>query len=80
MKKSGGSRANRRGKEFEQSIADVLEDIGYQLVNSDQFSIMQDKEPVYTQQYVIGKDIYGKSRKVDIILYHPEHWVNCLVI
>ncbi len=80
MKKSGGSRANRRGKEFEKSIEGVLEDIGYQFVNSDRFSIMQDKEPIYTRQYKIGKDIYGTDRKVDIILYHPQLWINWLVI
>ena len=37
-------------------------------------------QPIFSQQCFIGKDIYGKRRRVDFILYHPTRWQDCLVI
>ena len=38
------------------------------------------EQPIYTRQCEIGKDIYGKKRRVDAILYHPRLYPECLVI
>ena len=81
MAKSGGTIANRSGKRLENTISDILEDRDYQYVKPHRFFPMQEmKQPIYTRQCKIGKDVYKKKRRVDIILYHPKLWKNCLVI
>ena len=36
--------------------------------------------PIYARQHEIGKDIYGKTRRVGAILYDPRLYPDCLVI
>ncbi len=38
------------------------------------------RQPIFAEQCTIGRDIYGKQRRVDFILYHPQRWAECLVI
>ncbi|MCS1416619.1 MAG: hypothetical protein M2R46_04370 [Verrucomicrobia subdivision 3 bacterium] len=38
------------------------------------------EQPLFARQCKVGKDIYGKTKRVDVILYHPRLWKNCLVI
>lgn len=81
MAKSGGTVANRSGRRLEDIISSILEDRDYQYVKPYRFLPMQEmQQSIYTRQYEIGKDIYRKKRRVDIILYHPKLWIDCLVI
>lgn len=77
---TSGSRANRRGRSLEQWISSLLAD-EYQLVSPGRFFALRElRQPIYTEQCIIGRDIYGKQRRVDFILYHPQRWPECLVI
>ncbi len=82
MKKSGGAVANRTGQSLEDNICEILTDRGYIFIkpNSKFFPMQKMNQSIFSRQYEIGKDIYGKNRRVDIILYHPNLWKNCLVI
>ena len=58
-----------------------LLDEEYQFVSARLFPALQElRQPIFSRQYYVGKDIYEKKRRVDFILYHPQRWVNCLVI
>ena len=62
-------------------MADVLNEREYLLVPPVRFFPARELEqPIYTRQCEIGKDIYGKKRRVDAILYHPRLYPECLVI
>ncbi len=75
-----GARANRRGRTLENAINDLLKE-EYQQVSSNRFFALRElSQPIYSEQCYIGRDIYGKNRRVDFILYHPQRWSNCLVI
>ena len=81
MKKTGGTVANHSGRRLEDNVSSILEDRGYQFVKPIRFFPMKMMEqPIYSVQYKIGKDIYGKNRRVDRILYHPKLYPSCLVI
>jgi len=78
---TSGKRANRTGKVLETFAAGVIEDSGYQAVSSNRFFALRELEqPIYAPQCEIGSDIYGKRRRVDFILYHPQRWTGNLVI
>lgn len=73
--------ANRSGSRLEANVADILEEHDYRQVLPVRFFPMREMEqPIFTRQCEIGKDIYGKRRRVDLILYHPRLWKDCLVI
>ena len=74
--------ANRSGRRLEEMVADLLEERDYQriLPSVRGFPARELEQPIYTRQYESGKDIYGKRRRVDFILYHPRLWERCLVI
>ncbi len=75
-----GSRANTRGKTLENAIFDLLSE-EYEAVSSLRFFALRDlKQPIFAEQCTIGHDIYGKQRRIDFILYHPQRWPSCLVI
>lgn len=38
------------------------------------------EQPIFAKQCSVGQDLYGRNRRVDFILYHPQRWANCLVI
>ena len=75
-----GARANRRGRILEKFVIDLLDE-QYQQVTPDRFFALRDlRQPIFAEQCHIGRDIYGKKRRVDFILYHPQRWPDCLVI
>ena len=75
-----GARANRRGRTLENSVRDLLSE-EYEHVSAMRFFALRDlNQPIFAEQCFIGRDIYGKNRRVDFILYHPQRWPHCLVI
>lgn len=81
MKNTGGTTANKQEKMLEKNVTSIIVDRGYQFVKPMQFFPMQTMEqPIFTSNYHVGKNIYGKDREVDIIIYHPKLYPNCLVI
>ena len=44
------------------------------------FAMREMEQPIYTKQCEVGRDIYGKNRRVDFLLYHPRKWPQSLVI
>ena len=79
---TGGARANRRGRRLEQFVAEELDDLGYELIWPPFliFAMREMEQPVYAQQVESGRDIYGKTRRVDFLLFHPYRHPNGLVI
>ena len=78
---NGGKFANNAGKRLESFVAQHLDQRGYRYVTRDKFDLEKTlKKSAYTTQYEVGKSIYGKKRRVDLILYHPELYPNCLCI
>ena len=66
---------------LEDFAANILDDKGYMFVIPTRFYPARELEqPIYSRQYELGKDIYGKKRKVDIILYHPRLYSYNLAI
>ncbi len=75
-----GGRANRRGRILEKAVIDLLLE-NYEKVTAKKFFALRElNQPIFSEQCIIGPDIYGKNRRVDFILYHPQRWPNCLVI
>ena len=78
-----GSRANKRGRTLENTVADILDEEceEYQEISHTRFFALRElKQPIFAQQCYIGSDVYGKRRRVDFIIYHPTRWPRCLVI
>lgn len=75
-------RANSRGQRLERDVADLLTDSGYVKVKSDKFFAFRhyQNQAIFAHQFPIGKCIFGKNRRVDFILYHPNRWSDNLVI
>ncbi len=44
------------------------------------FPLREMEQSIYARQVKAGKDIYGKRRFVDLMLYHPWLWPHCMVI
>ncbi len=81
VNQSGGTLANKSGKRLERFVSEILDERDYLKVEAIRFNPMRELEqPIYAQQYEIGKDIYGKNRRVDVILYHPRLYPDCMVI
>ena len=78
---NSGQRAQRTGKNLEEFVGGWLNDVGYELATPENFFKLRElRQPIFSRQCEIGNDIYGKRRRVDFILYHPQRWPNCLVI
>lgn len=74
-------RANKTGSILEAFVEGILEDARYEKVHSSLFFAMREmQQPIYAPQCDLGRDLYGKVRRVDFILYHPTKWPDCLVI
>ena len=81
VQRTGGELANLAGKRLEKFAAEILIERGYTEVESIRFIPMRELEqPIFARQFEIGKDVYGKKRKVDLILYHPRLHRGCLAI
>ncbi len=73
--------ANRAGRRLEAWVDDILDERKYKKVIQREFAVRkQHGNPIYATQWVVGKDIYGKNRRADAILFHPERFPNCLVL
>ena len=59
-----------------------MDEMGYEriLPASLFFAMREMEQPIYARQVESGRNIYGKTRRVDVILYHPRKWPKCLVI
>ena len=77
-----GVRANRRGRILERFVANILDNQGYEHIRPAYliFAMREMQQPVYAQQVEIGRDIYGKRRRVDFLLFNPHRHPNGLVI
>ena len=73
---------NRTGSRLEQSVEELLVQAGYDPVSSAPlfFALREMEQPIYARQCPTGRDIYGKRRRVDFILYHSRKWPDSLVI
>ncbi len=74
--------ANKTGSRLEQFVAGLLDDAGYEAVQpASLFFAMRDMgQPIYARQCEVVRDIYGKMRRVDFLVYHPRKWPQLLVI
>lgn len=79
---SNGLHAQQSGKRLENYVAEVLDDLGYSQVQSKLFFNLKNhvENAIYARQCFAGTSLYGRRRRVDIILYHPKKWTDCLVI
>ena len=59
-----------------------LDMLGYERIwpSSMIFAMRDMGQPVYAQQVEVGRDIYGKRRRVDFLLFHPLRHPNGLII
>lgn len=73
---------NLTGSNLERSAEALLVQSGYdQVPTAPLFFALRDiEQPIYARQCETGRDIYGKRRRVDFILYHPRKWPSSLVI
>ena len=74
--------ANKTGSRLEQFVEGLLQEAGYEAVWPAAlfFAMREMEQPIYTKQCEVGRDIYGKKRRVDFLLYHPRKWPQSLVI
>ena len=77
---ANGTRANLRGRRLEYDIESLLREDYEKVSSKDFFDLYKSDTPIFAAQCPLGKDIYGKNRRVDFILYHPVRWPDCLVI
>ncbi len=73
---------NLTGSNLEQSVERLIIQAGYDPVPSAPlfFALRDLEQSIYSRQCETGRDIYGKRRRVDFILYHPRKWPDSLVI
>ena len=79
---TGGSTANVTGNLLEEWVKRYIESEGYEEHKSKDFlnELPNLAGKTYARQVLIGKNIYGRDRKVDFVLHHPELWRDGLVI
>ncbi len=65
---------------LENAVNDLLSEEYQRVSPSRFFAIRALRQPIFAEQCSIGRDIYGKNRRVDFIIYHPQRWADCLVI
>ncbi len=77
-----GVSGNRAGKVLEDAVAGLVSDANYRFVDDSElfFALIEMEQPMYARQCEVGRNIYGKPWKADLILYHPRKWPNCLII
>ena len=76
-----GKRANSAGKQLALFVDNLLHDYGYVKVSQSRFfALCALEQPIYASECNTGKTLYGGTRRVDFILYHPTKWSECLVL
>ena len=63
-------------------VENLLNDAGYERITPPAlfFAMREMEQPIYAEQCVVGRDIYGKNRRVDFLIYHPRKWPQCLAV
>ena len=80
MVRSGGWRANTRGKRLEYHVGSLLDE-EYQEVSAPRFFAARClKQPIFSKQVQVGTSIYNKTRCVDFMVFHPTGWPDYLCI
>lgn len=79
---TSGKRAATHGRRLEGNVVSELDMLGYERIwpSSWIFAMRDMGQPVYAQQVVVGRTIYGKIRRVDFLLFHPLRHPNGLII
>ena len=79
---ANGRRANMHGRQLEGIVAEELDHAGYEHVWPTHLilAMREMDQPVYAWQVQIGRDIYGKRRRLDFLLFHPQKHPDGLVI
>lgn len=74
--------ANNRGRELEHRVALLLDDVGYSYVTPPDliFAMRKMRQPIYSRQVELSRDIYGKVRRCDLLVYNNNVWPDGLVI
>ena len=82
MTQTGGQRANFTGRQFETFCASIVQSQGYERIRPAAaiWAARELGQPIYASQVIIGKSIYGKDRKVDLLLFHPTKHPDGLVV
>lgn len=81
MPDTAGQKANQTGSNLEGFIRSQLKRAGYDQVEPRHFKAAQClHQPIFAEQYLCGKDIYGKPRKCDFILFRPAREQPNLII
>lgn len=71
---------NSNGNNFEDIIENTIKKRYVFIANKDFNSYLKQKKPIYTKQFYIGNNIYGKKRICDFVLFHPKKHKNLLII
>ena len=63
-------------------VSEELDELGYERIWPAMliFPMRDMGQAVYSEQVEVGRDIYGKVRRVDFLLFHPYRHPNGLVI
>ena len=79
---NGGVRANVTGKILQNFVSAQLENAGYERIHPPEgfFAMREMQQLIYAEEVEVGRDIYGKERRVDFLIYHPRRWPDCLCI
>ncbi|MFN7716129.1 MAG: PD-(D/E)XK nuclease superfamily protein [Pseudanabaenaceae cyanobacterium] len=77
----GGAKANREGLRLQEIVLGILNTYKYEEQPNSFFRLACHlKQPIFSQQFDIGKGIYQTDCKCDFIIYHPEKHPQTLVI
>ena len=81
MPDSSGQRAHQTAAVLKAFICNLLKESGYDYVHPHRFQAACClKKPIFSAEYLVGKDLYGKDHKCDFILYHPVRYPRALII
>lgn len=68
-------------KAFIAEVAGLLDQSGYEETTAAEFDRLRGgRKPIYSRQYRLGENIYGRPWRGNFILYHPEQYPECLAI
>lgn len=74
--------ANKTGHILEDFVSGMLSEHGYEFIWPPVlvFAMRDMEQPVYAKEVEIGRNIYGITRRIDFLLFHPTRHPNGLVI
>jgi len=78
---TSGTEANLTGSALESFVRDALLARGYKKIEWNKFDrAVALGEPIFSQQYRMGRSIYETPFKIDFVVFHPQKWPDCLAI